>query len=66
MIDPWEKAAECERAIRISFDPHRKSILTNLRELWMTLANEKSMGMPDWQVHAERIVGLHADFVKLQ
>jgi hypothetical protein len=41
-IDPWVKAAECERAIRVVADPERRSVLISLRSLWVALGNEKS------------------------
>jgi hypothetical protein len=40
-IDPWEKAAECDRAIRISTDPVRKDVLSNFKEMWITLGNRR-------------------------
>jgi hypothetical protein len=40
-IDPWEKAAECARAIQRTVDPHRRAVLTNLQKLWIALANER-------------------------
>jgi len=40
-IDPWEKAAECARAIQGSIDPHRRAVLTNLQTLWIALANQR-------------------------
>jgi hypothetical protein len=40
-IDPWEKAAECARAIQRTIDPHRRAVLTNLQKLWIALANER-------------------------
>ena len=40
-IDPWEKAAECARAIQATIDPHRRAVLTNLQKLWIALANER-------------------------
>jgi hypothetical protein len=42
-IDPWVKAAECERAIRVIADPERRSVLISLRSLWVTLGNEESI-----------------------
>ena len=39
-VDPWEKAADCERAIQAAADPQQKTILKNLRYLWIALANE--------------------------
>lgn len=41
-VDPWEKAAECARAIQMSFDPHRKAVLHNLQQMWIALANERN------------------------
>jgi hypothetical protein len=39
-IDPWVKAAECERVIRVVADPERRSVLISLRSLWVALGNE--------------------------
>jgi hypothetical protein len=41
-IDPWERAAECERALQTANDPTRREILTDVRKLWMGLANARS------------------------
>ena len=40
-VDPWEKAADCERAMRISFDPAHRESLANIREFWISLANAR-------------------------
>jgi hypothetical protein len=40
MIDPWAKASECERAAAATTDPERWAALTELRDLWISLANE--------------------------
>jgi hypothetical protein len=40
-IDPWIKAAECERAIRIVADPERRSVLISLQGIWVALGNEQ-------------------------
>ena len=40
--DPWEKAADCERAMRISIDPVHRETLRNIREFWISLANARS------------------------
>ena len=42
-IDPWERAAECERALRAANDPKRRQILTDVRDLWIGLANTRSL-----------------------
>jgi len=39
-VDPWEKAADCERALRIPVDPLRRETLSNIREFWIVLAQE--------------------------
>ena len=41
-IDPWVKAAECERAIRVVADPERRSVLLSLQSLWVALGNEET------------------------
>jgi hypothetical protein len=40
-VDPWEKAADCERALRITIDPIRREMLSNIREFWIALANAR-------------------------
>ena len=62
-IDPWEKAAECARAIRLSMDPHRKGFLENLQHMWIALGNERNF-LTDEELaqEAERIGRLHAKF----
>jgi len=42
-IDLWRKAAECVRAREATTDPHARQILTQLRALWVNLANERRM-----------------------
>ena len=61
VIDPWDKAAECERSIQATTDPQRRATLTYLRELWVALANQMELGRPNWQGEAESIERLHAD-----
>lgn len=39
----WEKATECVRAIECSSDPVRREMLTNLRDMWINLANESEV-----------------------
>jgi len=40
LVDPWEKAADCERALRITVDPVHREALSNIREFWIALAQE--------------------------
>jgi hypothetical protein len=41
--DPWEKAAECQRALHAAVDPRRRAFLENLRNQWIALANKRSL-----------------------
>jgi hypothetical protein len=62
-IDPWEKAAECVRAIQISNDPHQKDVLSNLQQMWIALANQRNLLTQEQRAReAEKIGRLHAPF----
>jgi hypothetical protein len=39
-VDPWSKAAECDRAIERVADPERRTVLESLRSFWIELGNE--------------------------
>jgi hypothetical protein len=42
-IDPWERAADCERAAnRHQDNADGFSIFTHLRDLWIALANKRA------------------------
>ena len=59
-LDPLAKAAECERAIRITIDPVRRETLNNIREFWITLANESPfLSDDDLAAQVETIGRLH-------
>ena len=51
-IDPWERAADCDRLVHGATDPARKAIFEKLRELWIVLGNEKAM-MSEGELAAE-------------
>ena len=60
-VDPWEKAADCERVLRITIDPVHREIVTNIREFWISLAKEKAFLKDDELARrAETISRLHA------
>ncbi len=62
-IDPWEKAAECARAIRLSIDPHRKAALTNLQQMWIALGNQRNfLSQEELAQEAEKIGRLQVKF----
>jgi hypothetical protein len=42
MVDPREKAAECERAIETASDRGQRTALTDLRELWIALGKQRA------------------------
>jgi len=42
MVDPWDKAAECERAIEIVADPERRVVLSSLRSVWLALGHKQA------------------------
>ena len=56
-IDPWEKAADCERAIQAAADPQQKTILKNLRYLWIALANDSECMSADEFAHESETIG---------
>jgi hypothetical protein len=63
-IDPWEKAADFERAAQATPDPLRRNILLKLQSLWLTLANESGVMTPaELASEAERIGRVQADLV---
>jgi hypothetical protein len=70
-IDPWERAAECARAMKLTTDGHQREVLINLQKLWVALGNEQAM-MNDAEVadeamgslHVERPVGAGVDFMR--
>jgi hypothetical protein len=39
-IDPWEKAADCARALAAATEPGKRELLANIGSLWVALASE--------------------------
>jgi hypothetical protein len=64
-INPWKKVAECERVLRIAVDPQKQAILTNLRELWISLATEGNWSTPNWDEEVQAIDDVHAHLTRL-
>jgi hypothetical protein len=59
--DPWEKAADCERAMRATIDPQRQELLERLRNLWIGLGNKQGLMTEDQlAMDIEAISRLHA------
>jgi len=62
-VDPWEKAADCERALRITVDPVQRETLSNIREFWIALAHEsRFLSDEALAIQIETIGRLHAKF----
>jgi hypothetical protein len=62
-IDPWERAADCARAIQDTTDQQRSAILANLRELWLSLANERHVMTDDaFALEVETVGRLHMEW----
>ena len=64
IIDPWEKAAECERSLTATPNLQQRAILEMLRNLWIALGNTKNL-MTNAQIskELETIGRVHADMV---
>jgi hypothetical protein len=60
-LDPWEKAADCERALRLTLDPRHRERLTNIRDFWISLAHKRPLlSEREFASEAEAIARLHA------
>jgi hypothetical protein len=65
-VDPWEKAADCERALRLTIDPVHREKLTNIREFWISLAKKGPfLSEHEFAREAETIGCLHANLAAL-
>lgn len=63
-VDPWGKAAECERAIEIVADPERRVVLSSLRSVWIALAKkERFHGAPETVGELSTITQIHAELM---
>jgi hypothetical protein len=61
-VDPWEKAADCERALRLTFDPLHRENLANIREFWISLGTARPfLSESDFVKQAEAIGRFHAN-----
>jgi hypothetical protein len=60
-VDPWEKAADCERAVRLTLDPARRDKLKDIREFWISLAYARPfLSEHQFAEEVEAIGRLHA------
>jgi hypothetical protein len=62
-LDPWDKAAECERAIQVVADPERRVVLDSLRTLWIALGNKQPFDRVGRAGQLCTIVQIHAELM---
>ena len=66
LVNPWDKAAECERAIKVVADPERRNVLDSLRSLWIALGNEQSLvGTVERASQLSTITQIHAELMSV-
>ena len=65
-VDPWEAAADCERAAQDqSNNPEHWAIYTHLRDLWIALANARDLlNEREFEHEVENIIRIEADLVQ--
>jgi hypothetical protein len=64
-IDPWEKAAECERALQAAADSTDREIFGDVRQLWIGLANARCLlSGAELEEQLETINQVHAELIK--
>jgi hypothetical protein len=61
--DPWQRAVQCAKAIRVTLDPARRKALRQLQDLWVALDHDKTF-MTRMQLadEIESIDEIHAVF----
>ena len=60
-VDPWERAADCERALRVAVDPAHRNKLKDIREFWISLAYARPfLSEQQFAKEVETIGRLHA------
>jgi hypothetical protein len=63
-VDPWAKAAECDRAIEVVADPERRIVLESLRRLWVALCSENPLvDEPERAGQLSTITQIHAELM---
>jgi hypothetical protein len=63
-LDLWEKAAECQRALK-GAESNQRQILTEVRDLWIELANSKSfLTEAEFDQQIQAINRIHGDLIR--
>ena len=64
-MDPWERAAECERYLQTEVDLTRREILANVRDLWIGLANARNLLTgAEFDQQIKTLDSIQADLIK--
>jgi hypothetical protein len=65
-VDPWEKAADCARALATTSEPTKRDILTDIGNRWIALANDsRFLSGAELANRIEAIGRLHAEWQSL-
>ena len=65
-VDPWEKAADCARALATTSEPTRREILTDIGDLWIALAKKsRFLRGAELANQIEAIGRMHAEWQSL-
>ena len=66
-VNPFEKAADCERSLQRSQDLGRRLALSKLRDLWIAIGNEGSLiSADDLTNDIERLDRVQAELMYAQ
>jgi hypothetical protein len=64
LLDPWSKAAECDRAIERVADPERRIVLESLRSVWVEVGDCLSLcGGPEASADLSLIEKIHTELM---
>jgi hypothetical protein len=66
-VSPWEAAADCERAAQHqSNNPEYWAVYTHLRDLWIALANTRSLlSESEFEHEVENIIRIEVEMTHL-
>jgi hypothetical protein len=63
-VDPWQKADEFQKAVKRIADPKLKAAFTEFRDLWIALANKKTLLTPvELDTEAEALNRIYSEWV---
>jgi hypothetical protein len=64
-LDLWEKAAECQRALEEGAESNQRQILTDVRDLWIGLANARNfLTGAEFDQQIKTLDSIQADLIK--